>query len=158
MSEWRNFPGWSNFGTKGRLREDLEWQKLLNELDNVEVLRGVLGCLDTRHYLMRVNFWPLQMPPALFSCRSLRKKSQQSGVGRRSFNVLTSPWCLWAGEDWIINANILDVFGDRATGWQLACQSIRILKTYNWHLFESWWLRSYDSGSWFSTDSVDREF
>jgi len=39
---------------------------------------------------------------------------------------------------WIINVNLLDVLGDRTTGGQLACHSIKILETCNWGLFESW--------------------
>ena len=36
--------------------EDLEWQKLMDELNDVEVSKGVLGCLDKRHHYDEGHF------------------------------------------------------------------------------------------------------
>jgi len=49
--------GWSIFGMEGGFREDLVWRMLLDGLNDVKVSKGVLGCLDTRHYLDEGQFW-----------------------------------------------------------------------------------------------------
>ena len=93
------FPGWSIFGTKGGLREDLEWRKLLDGLDDVEVSKGVLSYLDMRHHPDEGQFLTITNACLSFACWNLRKESWKSRVGRRSFNALTSPWYLWVEED-----------------------------------------------------------
>jgi len=69
-----------------------EWRKLLDELNDVEVSKGVLGYLDTRHHPNEGQFFTTT--DVLRSLWSLQKGSRKIGVSRRSFNALTSPQCL----------------------------------------------------------------
>ena len=56
MFEWWNLLKWSIFWAENELLKDLEWCKLLDGLNDMKVLKVVLGCLDTRHYLDGFNF------------------------------------------------------------------------------------------------------
>ena len=71
--------------------------------------------------------------PRFFSCRSLRKRSRKIRVGRGSFRLDAN------GQRRILdlNAGRLNLLGDRAARWRLACWSIDFLKICNRCFFRS---------------------
>ena len=60
-----------------RLRENLEWQKLLDGLNDVKVSKGMFGCLDTRHHLDEGQFLTTTDTPTLSCAEPVEGKSKE---------------------------------------------------------------------------------
>jgi len=58
--------------------------------------------------------------PRSSACQSLRERSGRLELVKDSPDALGLTWCLWAGESWIINADLLDWCENCVVGWQRA--------------------------------------
>ena len=58
--------------------EALEWQKLLNGLNDVDVLRWVLGCLDTHHHPDEGQFLTTTVPPTFSLAGACGRKAERA--------------------------------------------------------------------------------
>ena len=98
--------------------------------------------------------WSLHMPTALSLAEACKREVRRAEL-IETLKHLEFFLMFVKERIWSINANLLDLPGDRVDGWHLTRRSVKLAWNLRLIILAPKWLRSYGRGGWYHVNSVD---